>query len=148
MKVNSVFKGTIGKLVVRNKITISDTNSLIVRCIGIGLLLGLLIGTVLYIIGGYFLPFLVYSAVMLLVVPLSATLVPSKPLEEAPKGYTDKNSDEDLEIGGDNSNYISNNEMTKLEKTDSKDTKPVSKVKDAPLNKIQVMCNLLTNKVC
>lgn len=43
MKVNSIFKGTIGG----------------------GLLLGLLIGTILYIVGGYFLPFLVYSIIML-----------------------------------------------------------------------------------
>lgn len=60
MMVNSLFKGTIGG----------------------GLLLGLCIGTVLYIIGGYFLPFVVYSAVMLLCVPFVAKYIPMRPLED------------------------------------------------------------------
>ena len=60
MMINSLFKGTIGG----------------------GLLIGLCIGTVLYIIGGYFLPFVVYSAVMLLCVPFVAKYIPMRPLED------------------------------------------------------------------
>jgi MFS family permease len=77
MKANSIFKGTIGG----------------------GLLLGLLIGTVLYIIGGYFLPFLVYSIVMLCVVPFGARLIPSKPaVSESMTNQTDNPNADDIEI--------------------------------------------------
>jgi hypothetical protein len=66
------------------------------------LLLGLLVGTILYIIGGYFLPFIVYSGFMLLVVPFAARLIPSKPLEDKNEsGFSDKNSDEDAESAED-----------------------------------------------
>lgn len=51
---------------------------LIVLNLGVGLLLGLLVGTLLYVIGGYFLPFIVYWALMLTVTPLAVLLVPAK----------------------------------------------------------------------
>eukprot|EP00345_Euplotes_harpa_P000049 CAMPEP_0168317924 /NCGR_PEP_ID=MMETSP0213-20121227/171_1 /TAXON_ID=151035 /ORGANISM="Euplotes harpa, Strain FSP1.4" /LENGTH=245 /DNA_ID=CAMNT_0008318889 /DNA_START=14 /DNA_END=751 /DNA_ORIENTATION=+ len=66
MKINSIFKGTIG----------------------IGLLLGLLIGTILYIIGGYFLPFVVFSTFMLAVTPFVAKIIPSKASHEESKIMT------------------------------------------------------------
>lgn len=59
MKVNSLFKGTIGK--------IEKIRDFIYRFyLGGGLLLGLCFGTLLYIFGGYFLPFVVYSSIMIL----------------------------------------------------------------------------------
>lgn len=77
MKVNSIFKGTIG----------------------VGLLLGLLFGTLLYVMGGYFLPFLVYSTIMLLAVPFTAQLIPSKPLKNKEEtGLSDKHSDDEVEF--------------------------------------------------
>lgn len=80
MKVNSVFKGTIGKCFPKF-LKLQDRIKLTYR-LGGGLLLGLLIGTILYIIGGYFLPFVVYSSVMLMSIPFVARIIPSKPIED------------------------------------------------------------------
>jgi len=43
-----------------------------------------LIGTLIYIAGGYFMPFLVYSALMLMLAPFGAKLIPSKPADHKP----------------------------------------------------------------
>eukprot|EP00344_Euplotes_crassus_P005699 CAMPEP_0196995348 /NCGR_PEP_ID=MMETSP1380-20130617/1481_1 /TAXON_ID=5936 /ORGANISM="Euplotes crassus, Strain CT5" /LENGTH=246 /DNA_ID=CAMNT_0042411001 /DNA_START=9 /DNA_END=746 /DNA_ORIENTATION=+ len=80
MKINSVFKGTIGG----------------------GLLIGLLVGTVLYIIGGYFLPFLVYSVIMLLCIPFVARIIPAKPMEQESNTKNERNIDGDIELGESN----------------------------------------------
>lgn len=88
MMINSLFKGTIGG----------------------GLLLGLCIGTVLYIIGGYFLPFVVYSSVMLLCVPFVARYIPVNPLED--KDFilqTEKCSDDDIEMSKKDQNITDKN---------------------------------------
>ena len=62
-------------------------------------MLGLLLGTVLYIIGGYFLPFLVYSVIMLLCVPFVAKIIPDKPMEHADASPKNPNSRDDIEQG-------------------------------------------------
>lgn len=75
-------------------------------------MLGLLLGTVLYIVGGYFLPFLVYSVIMLVCVPFVAKVIPAKPMEDTasvPKNPSasgddielgeSKNSSEDKDLG-------------------------------------------------
>lgn len=106
--------------------------------IGGGLLLGLLIGTVFYIIGGYSLPFFAYAIFMLALVPFSARLIPSKPKEETNVG--DKLSDEDQEIA------------LKFEQERSNSlnvTGLVNKVvvKKRHINPIKIIYRLLKNKV-
>lgn len=111
--------------------------------IGIGLLLGLLIGTILYIIGGYFLPFLVYGSVMLLVTPFAARLIPSRPLDDsAAAKYWEKSSDEETDFGDDTKDY-SNNDISLEEGNTVKPT--VNKRKR--INPFKLIWALLCNKV-
>lgn len=121
MKVNSMFKGTIG----------------------VGLLIGLLVGTLLYIAGGYFLPFLVYSGVMLLAVPFTAKLIPSRPLEDKGDGkYSDKSSDEDIEIGEDEKNNASTGEDFSEGQTSGS-----ARIVKRKINPFKLVWHLLSNKV-
>lgn len=105
--------------------------------------MGLLVGTVLYIIGGYFLPFLVYSIIMLLLVPFGAKLIPSKPLEEKGNSkHSDKSSDEDLEIG-EGSEHIYDKGVTVAEiKTEN-----VHATIKRKINPFKLVWTLLSNKV-
>lgn len=51
-------------------------------------------------------PFVVYGSVMLLVIPFAAKFIPSRPLEERDIAkYSDKSSDEDIDIGDDTKDY-------------------------------------------
>ena len=112
--------------------------------VGGGLLLGLLIGTVLYIIGGYFLPFLLYSIIMLLCIPFVAKFIPSKPMEEMEiMKQGEKNSDEDIEIG-----EIKNSSSGKKAELDSHETvtKPTT-IKRRKINPFKYIWRLLSNKV-
>lgn len=87
----------------------------------------MLVGTILYIMGGYFLPFIVYSGFMLLVVPFAARLIPSKPLNDGSgSGFSDKNSDEDAESTEDLEDHHTNANVS-IDKKD--ETVPKSKPK-------------------
>ena len=66
--------------------------------IGIGLLLGLLVGTLLYIIGGYFLPFIVYCILMLAVTPLSLFVIPKTLETEESKSINTQGTPNEIEI--------------------------------------------------
>lgn len=56
----------------------SHVNTVYKGTIGIGLLIGLALGTLLYMLGGYFLPFIVYSVFMVCITPFVVKLIPSK----------------------------------------------------------------------
>ena len=106
-------------------------------------MLGLLIGTVLYIIGGYFLPFLVYSITMLLCIPFIMRFIPSKPMEETDNiNKGEKVSDEDIEIGE------IKNSSRKDTKVDSANTvtKPTI-IKRRKINPFKYVWRLISNKV-
>mmetsp|Transcript_1262 Transcript_1262/g.1409 ORF Transcript_1262/g.1409 Transcript_1262/m.1409 type:complete len:393 (-) Transcript_1262:53-1231(-) len=122
MKINSIFKGTIGG----------------------GLLLGLLVGTVLYIIGGYFLPFLVYSILMLACSLYVLQFIPNKVLDEADSlPHSEKSSDEDIEIGeAKNSSSAQNDEMHDQDTV----TKPTI-IKRKNINPFKLVWRLLKNKI-
>lgn len=93
--------------------------------------------------GGYFLPFIVYSSVMLLAVPFTAKLIPSKPLEDKSEGkYSDKSSDEDVEIG-ENGKPIS----TGTENLSGSATSATLPKIRAKINPFKLIWQLLTNKV-
>jgi hypothetical protein len=106
-------------------------------------------GTVLYILGGYFLPFVVYSAVMLLWVPFVAKYIPSKPLEDKdfmiqPKKW----SDQDIEvctsdmISTDEDSQSSLNDETQIDETDvpKKQINPFKLVWELCKNKVKHLC--------
>lgn len=100
-------------------------------------------GTVLYIAGGYFLPFVVYSSVMLLAVPFTAKLIPSKPLEDRGDAkYSDKSSDEDIEIGEEDKQHVSTGEDLSTSRTSGSAQHIRRK-----LNPFKLVWKLLTNKV-
>ena len=109
-----------------------------------GLLLGLLIGTCLYIAGGYFLPFLVYSIVMLSVVPFGAKLIPNKPLEDKPSNKSDdKNSDEDNMSVGD----IENGKARESTADEDNPFEQASAKTKTSINPFKLVWSLLRNKV-
>jgi len=111
--------------------------------IGVGLLLGLLIGTVLYIIGGYFLPFLVYSIFMLVLVPFGAKLIPDKPAAvKATNNNTNKICDDDLEIkieGYDEHNKANVKNDSHIQNSNS--------TKHRRINPFKIVYRLFKNKV-
>lgn len=108
------------------------------------MLLGLLVGTIFYIIGGYFLPFLTYSVVMLLCVPFVAKFIPSKPLEDKDfLNNADKASDEDLE--GQNSKNQS--DMKDGEIMPKEETSAQTVTVRRRINPFKLVWRLLKNKV-
>lgn len=112
--------------------------------LGGGLLIGLLLGTVLYIIGGYFLPFLVYSVIMLLCIPFVARVIPAKPMEDTePVHKSEKNSDEDIELG--ESKNTSGMKSLGM-KSETVGNFKISKSKR--INPFKLIWRLLSNKVC
>ena len=50
----------------------------------------------LYIAGGYFLPFIVYSMMMLVLAPFAVWMIPSKPKEDSPQPKDQSESDSEL----------------------------------------------------
>ena len=107
-------------------------------------MIGLLVGTVLYIIGGYFLPFLVYSTIMLLCVPFVAKFIPSKPLED--KDFLnngEKASDDDVEMqNSKNQTEMKNGEQEPKEASST----PTVTVRRR-INPFKLVWRLLKNKV-
>lgn len=103
----------------------------------------MLVGTILYIVGGYFLPFLVYSSFMLLVVPFAAKLIPSKPMkDQSESGYSDKNSDEDAESTEDLEDHHTTENISVDKKVET-----VPKTKQKKVIPLLLVWKLLVNPV-
>jgi len=102
------------------------------------LLIGLLLGTVLYIIGGYFFPFIVYSCIMLLCIPFVARYIPASPIKDLENSnLSEKGSDEDIEIGEKKRPSFGEEETV---------TNPIT-YKKRKINPFKLIWRLLSNKV-
>lgn len=60
-------------------------NSYFNLTIGVGLLIGFAFGTIFYIVGGYVLPFVIFSLLFLLFLPIVAKYFPHKMNDETSK---------------------------------------------------------------
>jgi hypothetical protein len=106
------------------------------------LLLGLLVGTVLYIIGGYFLPFLCYAVFMLAITPFAARLIPSKPaMAKTMVEQTEKNCEDDVEI------KIADETVTDQVKAVAMTTGQPKPIKKKGINPFKIVYRLMKNKV-
>lgn len=118
-KVNSIFKGTIGG----------------------GMLIGLVIGTLLYMVGGYMLPYCVYAFFMLCMIPFGVKLIPSRPpapkLREPPMG-DDENLDAEAMMSGDTHD-------TELRTLENDEPRP-SKNQRKKMNPFKLVYHLLKNR--
>ena len=77
---------------------VMQVNSYFNLTIGIGLLIGFAIGTLLYMIGGYVLPFVVFSFLFISFLPIIAKYFPNKMHDDTSKNHYFSNNFQSLKL--------------------------------------------------
>lgn len=120
-------------------------NTIYKGTIGIGLLIGLMIGTFLYVIGNYTVPFIVYSICMVCITPLAVKFIPSK-TQDTSKDAADKGfrnlENSDLESGDDHTTKDGETVGYQITKKEN-NKKPTYDV----TTPFKIVCTLLSNPI-